>query len=82
MAEALEKYRKRALSVDEFCYQHNVGKTLTYREMANGRLRSIKIGRKRLIPSDAAEAWFSSFNSPRNPDDTHEGSPGEASRSA
>ena len=82
MADIVERPKKRALSVNEFCYQFSIGRSLAYSEISSGRLHSISIGRKRLIPSDAAEAWFSSFNSPRNPDDTHEGSPGEASRSA
>lgn len=58
---ALEKERKRAFSVDRFCDLYSVGRTLAYNEMSAGRLRSVTIGRKRLIPADAAEEWFSAY---------------------
>jgi hypothetical protein len=61
MQEVIDKYKKRALSVDVFCDLYSIGRTLAYSEMASGRLQSITIGRKRLIPSENAESWFASF---------------------
>ena len=63
MQAVLDKHKKRALSVDAFCDLYSVGRTMAYAEMSSGRLESITIGRKRLIPCEDAESWFSSFKS-------------------
>jgi excisionase family DNA binding protein len=47
----------RMISVDEFCRRYGIGRTLTYAEIKAGRLRSCKIGRRRVIRIDDAEAW-------------------------
>lgn len=62
MQTVLDKYSKRALSVDKFCDLYSVGRTLAYNEMAAGRLKSITIGRKRLIPAESAESWFAGYS--------------------
>lgn len=54
-------YGKRALHVDEFCERYGIGRTKAFSEMAEGRLRSVAVGRRRLIPVEAAEAWFASL---------------------
>ena len=61
MHTVLDKYQKRTLSVDAFCDLYSVGRTLAYNEMAAGRLRSFTIGRKRLIPAEAAETWLAGY---------------------
>jgi excisionase family DNA binding protein len=61
MSNASLSGTKRALTVAEFCHSYNVSKTLTYQLMNEGRLRSLKVGAKRLIPTDAAEAWLASL---------------------
>lgn len=58
MTDILEKHRKRALTVDGFCDLYEMGRTKAYSEMAEGRLKSVTIGRKRLIPDEYAEEWF------------------------
>jgi excisionase family DNA binding protein len=52
---------KAALSIDEFCDSHGVGKTLAYQEINSGRLHAIKIGRRTLIPAEAAAQWLASL---------------------
>lgn len=52
---------KRALTVDEFCRDYAISRTLAYRLMNENKLRSVKVGAKRLIPTDAAEAWLASL---------------------
>lgn len=47
---------KRAYSVPEFCQAYGLGRTLAYEMMLDGRLRFVKVGDRRLIPVDAAEA--------------------------
>ena len=45
------------LSVREFCTNYGIGKTLAYDLMKSGKLKALKLGRRTLIPSEAAEAW-------------------------
>ena len=66
MQEILDKYKKRALTVDDFCFIYSVGRTLVYEEIAATRLHSVKLGKKRLIPTDAAEEWFSNLEQQHN----------------
>ena len=61
MEHTLDKHRKRTLSIDVFCDLYSVGRTLAYNEIAAGRLKSFTIGRKRLIPAEAAEAWLAGY---------------------
>ena len=41
------------LSVEEAARRAGVGRSLLYGLIARGRLRSVKVGRRRLIPADA-----------------------------
>ena len=43
----------RLLSVDEAAAALGIGRSLTYELMARGDLRSVKAGRRRLVPSSA-----------------------------
>ncbi len=43
----------RLLSVDEAARHLGIGRSALYGELAAGRLRSLKVGRRRLIPSGA-----------------------------
>ena len=43
----------RLLSVDEAARQLGIGRSALYGELAAGRLRSLKVGRRRLVPSGA-----------------------------
>lgn len=52
---------KKALSVDAFCEIFSIGRTMAYEEMNAGRLKSIKVGRKRLIRAEAAEEWLQAY---------------------
>ena len=54
---------KRVLSVSEFCATYNVGKTTAYVEIAAGRLRALKCGKRTLIDVDDAETWLAALPS-------------------
>jgi excisionase family DNA binding protein len=51
---------KRTISILEFSRRYSVGRTSVYQEIASGRLRAIKVGRKTLVKVDDAEAWLAS----------------------
>jgi len=55
---------KRMLTVEEFCRRYSIGNTMTYAEMKAGHLRFCKVGRRRLIRVDDAEAWSISKRQP------------------
>jgi excisionase family DNA binding protein len=52
---------QRAFSVGDFCRRYDIGRTKTYAEIAAGRLRAVKVGRRTLITRDAAEAWLAAL---------------------
>jgi excisionase family DNA binding protein len=47
---------KRALRVNEAVFRYGIGRTNLHRLIKSGALRSVKVGRSRLIPVDALEA--------------------------
>lgn len=60
-APAPRPFFPRAFSVIEFCRRYSIGRTNAYQEIAAGRLRAVKVGRRTLITVDAAEAWLASL---------------------
>ncbi len=48
----------RLLSIDEAAAVFGVGRTALYQELTTGRLRSFKVGRRRLIPTSAIDAYI------------------------
>lgn len=49
---------RAAWSVAEFCNRFGVSKGKVFLEMKEGRLERVKLGRRTLIPVEAAEAWW------------------------
>lgn len=49
----------RLLSVDEAAAMLGIGRTALYGELQAGRCRSVKVGRRRLVPSGAIGAYIS-----------------------
>lgn len=47
----------RLLSIPEAAAALGVGRSTVYKEIAVGRLRTIKVGRRRLVPSGAIAAY-------------------------
>lgn len=52
--------RPRALRINAFCEAYGVSRSTTYRLIALGKLHTIKVGNRRLVPVDAAEALLKS----------------------
>lgn len=53
--------------VPRACQELGVGATYLYSEMAAGRLRYIRLGRRRLIPSEALEDYLAGLRNRSNP---------------
>jgi excisionase family DNA binding protein len=47
---------RRALSVKDFCAAYSLSRTTVYELIRDGKLPDVRIGAKRIIPVDAAEA--------------------------
>jgi hypothetical protein len=47
---------RRALRLNEFCQLYGLSRATAYKLMAAGKLRTVLVGGRRLVPVDAAEA--------------------------
>lgn len=50
--------QRHGQSVDEFAEDLGVSRVTIYKEMGDGRLRSIKIRGRRIIPADARQEYL------------------------
>ena len=48
----------RLLSIRQAAREINIGRTAVYGLLRDGKVKSVKIGRRRLIPRDAIEAFI------------------------
>jgi excisionase family DNA binding protein len=48
--------QRRAYRVQDFCKAFGLSRSTVYLLMAEGKLRSVRVAGRRLIPADAAEA--------------------------
>jgi excisionase family DNA binding protein len=62
-AESAPSAPDRLLSVDEAANALGLGRSLLYTEIQAGRLRSIRVGRRRLVPSVAVADYIGSRQS-------------------
>lgn len=58
MAEPWGPRRKLLLSIKEAAERLNVGRDFLYEEARSGRIRTIQVGRKRLVPEEELTAWI------------------------
>jgi len=49
---------KKALTVEEAASQLGIGRTVCFGLIGNGTLRSLKVGRRRLVPCDAIDDFL------------------------
>ena len=54
---------KLAYTIPEFCAACGVGRTYAYGEIATGRLRYLKAGRRTIIEVAEAKRWLASLRS-------------------
>lgn len=50
-----------AYGVDDFCEAHGIGRTTFYAEVAAGRIRPVKAGRRMLVPAAEGQRWLASL---------------------
>jgi excisionase family DNA binding protein len=55
----INTYEKQAYRINEFCDAHGLGRTKTYELIASGKLKTVVVGGRRLIPAEAAKALIS-----------------------
>jgi excisionase family DNA binding protein len=56
-SQTLDKtLERRAYRVKDFCATHGVSRSSVYKLMKAGKLRTVLVGGRRLIPKDAADA--------------------------
>ena len=53
----MPEFSKAAQSINEFCDDNDIGRTTVYKEIAAGRLRTMKVGARRLISREAGRDW-------------------------
>lgn len=53
-----------ALTIKRFCEWAGISRSMTYREIAAGRLIAVKCGKRCLIRFDDARAWLASLRRP------------------
>ncbi len=51
--------QRRTLSLAEFCDEYGLGRSIVREMIDSGEIPSFKVGRRRLIAVDQAEAWLS-----------------------
>lgn len=57
-AEASPRAPDRLLSVDEAAAMLGIGRSVTYGAIGARTLRSVKVGRRRLVPADAVREFI------------------------
>jgi excisionase family DNA binding protein len=55
--EALDQ--RRAFRVNDFCALYSISRSSAYKLMAAGKLRTVRVGGRRLIPKESAEDLLS-----------------------
>lgn len=46
------------MSIQAFCAWSGIGRTKAYEEIEAGRLSTVKVGRRRLVPMQQAQLWL------------------------
>lgn len=57
-ADAAPRAPDRLMSIPEAATTLGLGRTATYGEIGAGRLRSVKVGRRRLVPATAVRDYI------------------------
>ena len=69
MTEQLHPPAKLLLTVETVAEMLNVGRSKLYQYLLSGELRSVKVGRRRLIPPDAVHEFVAKLQQESRPGD-------------
>lgn len=58
----MSTHEKQAYDVPTFCQLFSIGRTRTYQEIKEGRLKIVKVGKRTLIPAHAASEWLANLH--------------------
>ena len=58
-ADVVTPDERRAYRINDFCRAFGLGRTKAYELIGSGKLRTVTVGGRRLVPRDAAEALLS-----------------------
>ena len=50
------------MSIKQFCDWSSIGRTKVYAEIATSKLRTLKVGKRRLIKFEEAQRWLDSYS--------------------
>jgi hypothetical protein len=58
-----EEFRpvRRSSSLQDFCERHTICRRTAYNEIAAGRLKIRKVGRRSIVTDEAEEAWLAAL---------------------
>ncbi len=59
MTKSTTEVEPRAYRVQDFCRAYGLSRSTVYNLINSGKLRSVRVAGRRLIPADAAEALLS-----------------------
>lgn len=57
---------RRAFRIKDFCALYSISRSSAYKLMAEGKLATVRVGGRRLIPKESAEALLSGTASKRH----------------
>jgi excisionase family DNA binding protein len=57
----------RLLAIKQAMYEIGISRTAIYELIKDGKLKTVKIGRRRLVPSEAIEAFISGLSACAEP---------------
>ena len=61
MKPGIIDYPRAALRVNEACTALSISRSKLYQELAEGRIRALKCGRRTLVPTDEITKWLNSL---------------------
>lgn len=59
----------KSFTIPEWCARRRVGRTRAFEEIASGRLRTYKVGRRRYVSEEADLQWARDREAESNPHD-------------
>lgn len=59
----MQEHQRKAYDLKSFCEAFSIGRTKVYQEIREGKLKTLKVGRRTIITAQAADDWLNSLPS-------------------